>query len=105
MDRKLYLVTHAKTRCSDDDINRALEGVRSGAMRGEVLIMLGISERLSPRVMGLTALFTNLGLGSEYAQCVKDKIARTNIARYGGVSPMSSREVKERIKRRSAGWS
>lgn len=99
VDRKLYLVTYVKTRCSDDDINRALEGVRSGAMRGEVLIMLGISERLSPRVMGLTALFTNLGLGSEYAQCVKDKIARTNIARYGGVSPMSSREVKERIKR------
>nr|DAM72795.1 MAG TPA: endonuclease-like protein [Herelleviridae sp.] len=98
VDRKLYLVTHVKTRCSRDDINRALEGVRSGATRGEVLQMLGISETLSQNVLTLTALFTDLGLGSEYAQCVKDKIAQTNMARYGGVSPMASSEVRERIK-------
>lgn len=98
VDRKLYLVTHVKTRCSRDDINRALEGVRSGATRSEVLTMLGIGETLSQNVLTLTALFTDLGLGSEYAQCVKDKIAQTNIARYGGVSPMSSSAVRERIK-------
>lgn len=98
VDRKLYLVTHVKTRYSHDDINRALEGVRGGATRGEVLQMLGISETLSQNVLTLTALFTDLGLGSEYAQCVKDKIAQTNMARYGGVSPMASSEVRERIK-------
>lgn len=98
VDRKLYLVTHVKTRCSRDDINRALEGVRGGATRGETLTALGIGETLSQSVLTLTALFTDLGLGSEYAQCLKDKIARTNIARYGGVSPMSSSAVRERIK-------
>lgn len=98
VDRKFYLVTHVKTRCSRDDINRALEGVRGGATRGETLTALGIGETLSQSVLTLTALFTDLGLGSEYAQCLKDKIAQTNIARYGGVSPMSSSEVRERIK-------
>ena len=99
VDRMLYFVTHVKTRYSDDDINRALEAVRSGATRGEVLTMLGIGETLSSKVLTLTALFAGLGLESEYAQCVKDKTARTNMARYGGVSPMSSSEVRERIKR------
>lgn len=98
VDRERYLVIHAKTRCSDDDINRALEGVRSGATRREVLTMVGISETLSPRVMSLAALFAGLGLADEYAQCLKDKMAQTNIARYGGVSPMSSSAVRERIK-------
>lgn len=98
VDRKLYLVTHVKTRYSRDDINRALEGVRGGATRGETLTALGIGETLSQNVLTLTALFTDLGLGSEYAQCVKDKIAQTNMARYGGVSPMASSEVRERIK-------
>lgn len=98
VDRERYLVTHAKTRCSDDDINRALEGVRSGATRREVLTMVGISETLSPRVMSLAALFAGLGLADEYAQCLKDKMAQTNMARYGGVSPMSSSAVRERIK-------
>lgn len=98
VDRKLYLVTHVKTRYSRDDINRALEGVRGGATRGETLTALGIGETLSQSVLTLTALFTDLGLGSEYAQCLKDKIAQTNIARYGGVSPMSSSAVRERIK-------
>lgn len=98
VDRERYLVTHAKTRCSDDDINRALEGVRSGATRREVLTMVGISETLSPRVMSLATLFAGLGLADEYAQCLKDKMAQTNIARYGGVSPMSSSAVRERIK-------
>lgn len=98
VDRERYLVTHAKTRCSDDDINRALEGVRSGATRREVLTMVGISETLSPRVMSLAALFAGLGLADEYAQCLKDKMAQTNMARYGGVSPMASSEVRERIK-------
>lgn len=98
VDRERYLVTHAKTRCSDDDINRALEGVRSGATRREVLTMVGISETLSPRVMSLAALFAGLGLADEYAQCLKDKIAQTNMARYGGVSPMASSKVRERIK-------
>ena len=98
VDRKLYLVTHVKTRYSRDDINRALEGVRGGATRGKTLTALGISETLSQNVLTLTALFTDLGLGSEYAQCVKDKIAQTNMARYGGVSPMASSEVRERIK-------
>ena len=102
VDRKLYLVTHVKTRYSCDDINRALEGVRSGATRGEVLTMLGIGETLSQNVLTLTALFTDLGLGSEYAQCVKDKIVQTNMARYGGVSPMSSsglRSISTRLAR------
>ena len=98
VDRKLYLVTHVKTRYSRDDINRALEGVRGGATRGETLTALGISETLSQNVLTLTALFTDLSLGSEYAQCVRDKIVQTNIARYGGVSPMSSSAVRERIK-------
>lgn len=98
VDREHYLVIHAKTRCSDDDINRALEGVRSGATRREVLTMVGISETLSPRVMSLAALFAGLGLADEYAQCLKDKMAQTNMARYGGVSPMSSSVVRERIK-------
>lgn len=98
VDRKLYLVTHVKTRYSRDDINRALEGVRGGATRGETLTALGIGETLSQSVLTLTALFTDLGLGSEYAQCVRDKIVQTNIARYGGVSPMSSSAVRERIK-------
>lgn len=98
VDRKLYLVTHVKTRYSRDDINRALEGVRGGATRGETLTALGISETLSQNVLTLTALFTDLGLGSEYAQCAKDKIAQTNMARYGGVSPMASSAVRERIK-------
>lgn len=98
VDRMLYFVTHVKTRYSDDDINRALEGVRGGATRGETLTALGIGETLSQSVLTLTTLFTDLGLGSEYAQCLKDKIAQTNIARYGGVSPMSSSAVRERIK-------
>lgn len=98
VDRDLYLVSHVKTRCSDDDINRALEGVRSGATRREVLAMLGISETLSARVLPLAALFEGLGLKDEYAQCLKDKTAQTNMARYGGVSPMASSEVRERIK-------
>lgn len=98
VDRKLYLVTHVKTRYSRDDINRALEGVRGGATRGETLTALGIGETLSQNVLTLTALFTDLGLGSEYAQCLKDKIAQTNMTRYGGVSPMSSSAVRERIK-------
>lgn len=75
VDRELYLVTHVKTRCSHDDINRALEGVRSGATRREVLTMLGISETLSAGVMPLATLFDGLGLKSEYAQCLKDKTA------------------------------
>lgn len=98
VDRERYLVSHAKTRCSDDDINRALEGVRSGATRREVLTMLGIGETLSANVMSLAALFDGLGLKDEYAQCLKDKTAQTNMARYGGVSPMASSEVRERIK-------
>ena len=98
VDRVRYLVSHVKTRCSDDDINRALEGVRSGATRREVLTMLGISETLSAGVMPLAALFEGLGLKDEYAQCLKDKTAHTNMARYGGVSPMASSEVRERIK-------
>lgn len=98
VDRELYLVTHVKTRCSDDDINRALEGVRNGVTRREVLTMLGISETLSAGVMPLATLFEGLGLKSEYAQCLKDKTAQTNMARYGGVSPMASSEVRERIK-------
>ena len=98
VDRELYLVTHVKTRCSHDDINRALEGVRSGATRREVLTMLGISETLSAGVMSFAALFEGLGLKDEYAQCLKDKTAQTNMARYGGVSPMASSEARERIK-------
>lgn len=98
VDRERYLVSHVKTRCSDDDINRALEGVRNGVTRREVLTMLGISETLSAGVMSFAALFEGLGLKSEYAQCLKDKTAQTNMARYGGVSPMSSSEVRERIK-------
>lgn len=98
VDRERYLVSHVKTRCSDDDINRALKGVRSGATRREVLAILGISETLSANVMSLAALFEGLGLKSEYAQCLKDKTAQTNMARYGGVSPMASSEVRERIK-------
>lgn len=98
VDRERYLVSHVKTRCSDDDINRALEGVRSGATRREVLAMLGISETLSARVMSLAALFEGLGLKDKYAQCIKDKMVQTNMARYGGVSPMASSEVRERIK-------
>ena len=98
VDRERYLVNHAKTRCSDDDINRALEGVRSVATRREVLAMLGISETLSASVLTLAALFEGLGLKDEYAQCLKDKTAQTNMARYGGVSPMASSEVRERIK-------
>ena len=98
VDRKQYLVTHAKMRCSRDDVNRALEGVRDGATRGEVLSMLGISPTLKPSVMSFTALFTGLGLGREYAQYVRDKTAATNMIRYGGVAPMSSSEVRERIR-------
>lgn len=98
VDRERYLVTHVKTRYSDDDINRALEGVRSGVTRREVLTMLGISETLSARVMSFAALFEGLGLKDEYAQCLKDKTAQTNMARYGGVSPMASSEVRKRIK-------
>lgn len=98
VDRERYLVSHVKTRCSDDDINRALEGVRSGVTRREVLTMLGISETLSAGVMSFAALFEGLGLKDEYAQCLKDKMAQTNMARYGGVSPMASSEVRERIK-------
>ena len=98
VDRERYLVSHVKTRCSDDDINRALEGVRNGVTRREVLTMLGISETLSAGVMPLATLFEGLGLKSEYAQCLKDKTAQTNMARYGGVSPMASSEVRERIK-------
>lgn len=98
VDRERYLVSHVKTRCSDDDINRALEGVRNGVTRREVLTMLGISETLSAGVMPLATLFEGLGLKDEYAQCLKDKTAQTNMARYGGVSPMASSEVRERIK-------
>ena len=98
VDRERYLVSHVKTRCSDDDINRALEGVRNGVTRREVLAILGISETLSANVMSLAALFEGLGLKDEYAQCLKDKTAQTNMARYGGVSPMASSEVRERIK-------
>jgi hypothetical protein len=98
VDRKLYLVTHVKMRCSRDDINRALEGVRDRATRGEVLSVLGISPTLSPSVISLTALFAGLGLGHEYAQYVRDKTAATNMIRYGGVAPMSSSEVRERIR-------
>lgn len=98
VDRERYLVSHVKTRCSDDDINRALEGVRNGVTRREVLTMLGISETLSAGVMPLATLFEGLGLKSEYAQCLKDKTTQTNMARYGGVSPMASSEVRERIK-------
>ena len=98
VDRERYLVSHVKTRCSDDDINRALEGVRNGVTRREVLTMLGISETLSAGVMSLAALFEGLGLKDEYAQCLKDKTAQTNMARYGGVSPMASSEVRKRIK-------
>ena len=98
VDRERYLVSHVKTRCLDDDINRALEGVRNGVTRREVLTMLGISETLSAGVMPLATLFEGLGLKSEYAQCLKDKTAQTNMARYGGVSPMASSEVRERIK-------
>lgn len=98
VDRKLYLVTHVKMRCSRDDINRALEGVRDRATRGEVLSVLGISPTLSPSVISLTALFAGLGLGREYAQYVRDKTAATNMVRYGGVAPMSSSEVVERAK-------
>lgn len=98
VDRERYLVSHVKIRCSDDDINRALEGVRNGVTRREVLTMLGISETLSARVMSFAALFEGLGLKDEYAQCLKDKTAQTNMARYGGVSPMASSEVRERIK-------
>lgn len=98
VDRERYLVSHVKTRCSDDDINRALEGVRNGVTRREVLTMLGISETLSAGVMSFAALFEGLGLKDEYAQCLKDKTAQTNMARYGGVSPMASSEVRERIK-------
>ena len=98
VDRERYLVSHVKTRCSDDDINRALEGVRNGVTRREVLTMLGISETLSAGVMSFAALFEGLGLKDEYAQCLKDKTAHTNMARYGGVSPMASSEVRERIK-------
>ena len=98
VDRERYLVSHVKTRCSDDDINRALEGVRNGVTRREVLTILGISETLSAGVMPLATLFEGLGLKSEYAQCLKDKTAQTNMARYGGVSPMASSEVRERIK-------
>lgn len=60
VDRMLYFVTHVKTRCSRDDINCALEGVRSGATRREVLTMLGIGETLSQNVLTLTALFAGL---------------------------------------------
>ena len=98
VDRERYLVGHVKTRCSDDDINRALEGVRNGVTRREVLTMLGISETLSAGVMSFAALFEGLGLKDEYAQCLKDKTAQTNMTRYGGVSPMASSEVRERIK-------
>lgn len=98
VDRERYLVSHVKTRCSDDDINRALEGVRSGATRREVLAMLGISETLSANALTFAALFEGLGLKDEYAQCLKDKTAQTNMARYGGVSPMASSEVRDRIK-------
>ena len=98
VDRGRYLVSHVKTRCSDDDINRALEGVRNGVTRREVLAILGISETLSAGVMSFAALFEGLGLKDEYAQCLKDKTAQTNMARYGGVSPMASSEVRERIK-------
>lgn len=98
VDRERYLVSHVKTRCSDDDINRALEGVRNGVTRREVLTMLGISETLSANVMTFAALFEGLGLKDKYAQCLKDKTAQTNMARYGGVSPMASSEVRERIK-------
>lgn len=98
VDRERYLVSHVKTRCSDDDINRALEGVRNGVTRREVLTLLGISETLSAGVMSFAALFEGLGLKDEYAQCLKDKTAQTNMARYGGVSPMASSEVRERIK-------
>ena len=98
VDRERYLVSHVKTRCSDDDINRALEGVRNGVTRREVLTMLGISETLSAGVMSFAAIFEGLGLKDEYAQCLKDKTAQTNMARYGGVSPMASSEVRERIK-------
>ena len=98
VDRERYLVSHVKTRCSDDDINRALEGVRNGVTRREVLTMLGISETLSAGMMSFAALFEGLGLKDEYAQCLKDKTAQTNMARYGGVSPMASSEVRERIK-------
>lgn len=98
VDRERYLVSHVKTRCSDDDINQALEGVRSGVTRREVLAVLGISETLSAGVMSFAALFEGLGLKDEYAQCLKDKTAQTNMARYGGVSPMASSEVRERIK-------
>ena len=98
VDRERYLVSHVKTRCLDDDINRALEGVRNGVTRREVLTMLGISETLSAGVMPLATLFEGLGLKSEYAQCLKDKTVQTNMARYGGVSPMASSEVRERIK-------
>lgn len=98
VDRERYLVSHVKTRCSDDDINRALEGVRSGVTRREVLTMLGISETLSAGVMSFAALFEGLGLKDEYAQCLKDKMAQTNMARYGGISPMASSAVRERIK-------
>lgn len=98
VDRERYLVSHVKTRCLDDDINRALEGVRNGVTRREVLTMLGISETLSAGVMPLATLFEGLGLKDKYAQCLKDKTAQTNMARYGGVSPMASSEVRERIK-------
>lgn len=98
VDRERYLVSHVKTRCSDDDINRALEGVRNGVTRREVLTILGISETLSAGVMSFAALFEGLGLKDEYAQCLKDKTAQTNMARYGGVSPMASSEVRARIK-------
>ena len=98
VDRKLYLLTHVKTRCSRGDLNRALKGVRDRATRGEILAMLGISETLPTGVMSLTALFEGLGLGREYAQYVRDKTAATNMVRYGGVAPMSSSEVRERTK-------
>lgn len=98
VDRKLYLVTHVKTRCSRDDVNAALKMVRDGSGRRAVLSKLGINPALSQNVISLAALFDGLGRKDEYAQCVQDKIVQTNMARYGGVSPMSSSEVRERIK-------
>lgn len=96
VSRQEYLVEHVRVR-HGSEIDDVLAAIAAGADHAATLGLLGINPRMSPSVLSLGFLFDELGRGKGYRAAVRNKTRSTNVTRYGGVSPMASKDVRQRM--------
>lgn len=106
VDRHAYKVEHVRRRVGLAEAEKIAAGFEYGDLdRAGVLMALGLGPRLPATSLKLSDLYEQLGLADHWGRAEKAqrtrsraRAAATNIERYGGVSPMSSEQVRAKVR-------